>query len=218
MKKIILVLILVLGVLTGGYYWNSRTKLEKEKTPTISTTKVNQGYIALIVSTNGRVVANFDVEIKCKASGQVIKLPNDISDKVNKNDLLVELDPIDEQRSVEQARVTLLSSQAKLAQAKENLRITQQQLLIEKLRADSALKSCLAKYQEAQAKADRLKELIKGSLTSQEDYDTAITNAIQAKSDLESAQIRIKELEVEHLNINVKRQDVQLAQAQVDSQ
>ena len=50
------------------------------------------------VAATGRVVSNLDVDIKCKASGEIITLPYDVSDAVKKGDLLVELDPIDEER------------------------------------------------------------------------------------------------------------------------
>ena len=170
-----------------------------------------------MVSTTGRVVANFDVEIKCKASGQILKLPYDISDKVNKDSLLVELDPIDEQRGVEQARVGLLSSQARLVQARQNLVIAEKKLVTEKQRAETALTSAQAQYNETQAKANRLKRLIKSNLASQEQYDAVIAEAIQANARQEEARIRIKEVEIEKMNLEVKRQDIELAQAQVDS-
>jgi hypothetical protein len=51
--------------------------------------------------------ANLEVDIKCKASGEVIKLPFDISDAVKKGELLVELDPIDEERRVKLAEADL---------------------------------------------------------------------------------------------------------------
>src|SRR5947207_2637179 len=77
-----------------------------------ATSKVKRGTLISSVSATGRVVANLDVDIKCKSSGTVVELPKDVSDPVkkanplvkgDKGDLLVRLDPIDEQRNVDQA-------------------------------------------------------------------------------------------------------------------
>ena len=67
------------------------------------------------VSSTGKVVSNLDVEIKCKASGEIVKLPFDISQAVKKGDLLLELDPRDEQQRVRQAEATVRASQARLS-------------------------------------------------------------------------------------------------------
>ena len=74
---------------------------------------VERGPITMTVSTTGRVVANLDVDIKCKASGEVLRLPKDVSDRVKKGELLVELDPADEERRVKQAEVALSASRAR---------------------------------------------------------------------------------------------------------
>ena len=60
------------------------------------------------------MVPNLEVEIKCKASGEIVKLPFDVSAPVKKGDLLVQLDPVDEERSVRRAEVSLAVSKARL--------------------------------------------------------------------------------------------------------
>ena len=61
----------------------------------------------------------------------------------------------------------------------------------------NGLKSARAKEKEARSKKDRLKELLTNKLTSQEDYDSALSAAIQATSDLENARISMEELGTE---------------------
>ena len=51
--------------------------------------------------------SNLDVDIKCRASGQIAKLPFDVSDTVKKGDLLLELDPVDQERQVQQSQASL---------------------------------------------------------------------------------------------------------------
>jgi len=119
MKRILLLLLLA-GLGVGGWlYWKQTRAIGKVDAPELSTAQVESGPIELTVASTGRVVANLEVEIKCKASGEVVKLPFDVSQAVQKGKLLVELDPIDEERKVKQAEVTLAASQAKAKQAEE---------------------------------------------------------------------------------------------------
>lgn len=215
MKKILIILIASAVIITGGYLWSHKRANVKTETPRWSTAQVEKGPIRVAVSCTGRVVSNLDVEIKCKASGEVVKLPFDISHQVNKGDLLVELDPVDEQRRVKQAKISLASSQAKLMQRKVNLQIAEKNLAVERKSAKADLKSAEARAKDARAKAERMKQLSDKKLASQEDRDTAETAAIQAEVDLENARIRMEELAIKKQELEIKRQDVKLAQAQV---
>ena len=156
----------------------------KNETPKWSTIKVEKGSIRTVVSCTGQVVSNLDVEIKCKASGEVINLPFDISDRVKKGDLIVEIDPVDEQRKVNQAKVTLESSQARLIQTRVNLQIAQRNLAIERKSAGASLKAAVAAAKDARAKAERVKKLFERKITTQENKETTETVAIRAEVDL----------------------------------
>jgi hypothetical protein len=97
MRKMIL-LVTVLGVLCGGGFWAYHAYFAKAAPPpaTNMSYTVASGNIFQAVASTGKVVANKDVEIKCKASGQVIELPFvDVGLTVKKDDLLVQVDPID---------------------------------------------------------------------------------------------------------------------------
>ena len=215
MKKILILVILSAAIVTGGYFWSHKSANVKKETPQWSTVQVKKGSIRDAVSCNGQVVSNLDVEIKCKASGEIVKLPFDISDQVNKGDLLVELDPVDEQRKVNQAKISLASSQARLMQRKVNLQIAQKDLIIARKSAAAALKSAEAYAKDARAKAERMRKLFEKKLTSQEEKDTGETTAIQAEVDLENAQIQMEHLANKARELEIKRQDVRLAKAQM---
>ena len=216
MKKLFIFLILVAVIITGGYLWATRDMNAKTETPLWSTAKVEKGSIRTAVSCTGEVVSNLDVEIKCKASGEVIKLPFDISDRVKKGALIVEIDPVDEQRKVNQAKVTLESSQARLIQNKVNLQVAQRSLAIERKSAEASLRSAVAAAKDARAKADRVKKLFERKITTQESKETAETIAIQAEVDLENARIRIEQLDIKTHELELKRQDLRLAKAQIE--
>ena len=219
MKKIILVLLLAGAVAGCYYYWKVRpaalaAKAEAQKPPTA---KVERGPIKLTVASTGRVVANLDVEIKCKASGEVLELPYDVSDPVEKNKVLLKLDPVDEERNVKKAEADLASSQAKLDSARQNLLVAERTLALSKRKAEVGLKSAEAHARDARARSDRMAKLLEKKLASQEDADAAEMTAVQAVADLDTAQVKLEETKIEELSLELRRQDVKQAQTQVDS-
>lgn len=216
--KYIILLVVILGA-GGGGYWMLRQREAKEASsqPQIQTAKATRDKISLIVATTGRVVANQDVDIKCKASGQVIKLPFDISDKVKKNDLLMELDPVDEQRGVNLADATLTASKANLEKAKQNLTLAEIQLKTDHLRADADVMAAEAQVKYAHMRYDRMKDLADQRYGSQEDADQSQASMISADANLATAKVRMEELKAEEQSLELKRQDVKLAETNMQS-
>jgi len=163
------------------------------------------------------VVANLDVAIKCKASGEVVAVPRDVSDEVKEGDLLVELDPVDEKRRVKRAEVALLASRAKLEQARQGLVIAERNLATEKRRAEAALVSAKARAKDLLSKANRAKQLMEKKLSSREDADTAQTAAVAAEAELEAARLKVEDVETQQIALGINRQEVRQAEAQVES-
>jgi len=218
MKKVIALLFVIAAVAVGGYY----LKANQAKTAAAAlvaqadpTAQVQSGPIRLSVASNGKVVSNLDVEIKCKSSGTVTTLTCDISDPVKAGDLLVAMDPIDESRKVNQTMVDLAASKAKLEQAKLNLKNAGQNLVINRERASANLQSAKARAEDAKTKDARMKALFEKGRVSQEDYDTAHTNCIQAEADVRTAQTKVDDLVVEEQSLGLRREDVKLAESQV---
>jgi HlyD family secretion protein len=216
MKKI-LVLVVILALAAGGvWYWKSRSAKKTAAAPT-PTAKVERGPVRQSVASTGKVVSNLDVEIKCKASGEVVKLPFDISQPVQKGDLLLELDPRDEQQRVRQAEATVRASQARLANARESFAIAEESLKTDRQRADAALTAAQARLRDARAKADRTRELQGKKLASLEEAETAETAAAQAAADAENAATRIEELKSQARTLEQARQQIRIAESQVDN-
>ena len=185
--------------------------------PKAAEVTVERGSITLSVSSSGRIVANLDVEIKCKASGEVISLPFDVSDEVKIGDLVVELDPVDENRNVKKSQVAVSSSNARLNKAKQNLKIAENDLENAKKKADVALEVAQSRAVDARAKAERIKHLFGENLYSEEELETAETAAIKADADLVTALIQIEELKTDEQALGLKREDVNLANADLES-
>ncbi len=214
MTKLIVVIVAagVVGMIAYGWsHYADGTTAPGE----IATATVTRGSISTVVACTGRVVANLDVEIKCKASGEITSLPFDISDPVNKDDLLLQVDPIDEKRMVRQAEAALAASNAKLQTARTSLSVARRDLETERLRARANLKSAEVHARDARAKAQRMKELLAKKLASPEDCETAETTAAQLEVELELARIRLQELETQEEALDLKIQEVELAKAQV---
>ena len=217
MKK--LIVILVLAALAGGgayYWWVYRPAYQPDPAPVV-TEKVERGNIRTIVASNGRVVSNLDVDIKCKASGEILKLPFDVSDVVKKDALLVELDPVDEDRVVRQCEVRLSAAGAQLAIAGHSLSVAERTLVTDRQKAGANLKSAEVRAKDARTKAERLKELFAKKLSSQEELDTVETAAVQAATDLETAKVRLEELKTQEIALEHKRQEVKQAESDAEA-
>jgi HlyD family secretion protein len=216
-KKIIILVAIVAALGGGGYAYWAYAAATKAKPVEIVKAKVERGPIRQVVASTGRVVSNLDVDIKCKASGEVIKLPFDVSDTVKNGELLIALDKTDERRTLDQAKVRVTSSQASLEIAGRNLAVAEKTLETDRSRASVTLKAAEAKAADARIKANRLKELLSNGTAAQEEYDTAETAAVQAAADLAGCQVKLEELKTQELALELRKQEVKLAEAQVSS-
>ena len=75
---------------------------------------VTRGTVEKSVESAGKVVPNLEVDIKCRASGEVVQLPVDISQKVKRDDLLCQLDKSDAELAVKSAQVAVETATARV--------------------------------------------------------------------------------------------------------
>ena len=114
---------------------------------------MHRGDIELHVEATGSVQSNLDVDIKSKASGEIIKLPYDVGHRVpayepGRNEdaaLLVALDPVDEQRRVQISQSDRDVAKARLDQAQQNLKIAQSDLASQRLQVAANIQSAQAR-------------------------------------------------------------------------
>lgn len=217
MKKLLLIIVLLASLAGGVLLWKKQTSASTTTATTLSTATVKRGPLRQTVQCTGSVVSNLDVEIKCKASGLVTSMPYDISQQVKKGDLLVEIDPIDQQRSTQQAEAALAASQAKLDQAKANLALAENNLSTAKKRAQADLCSAQAKKKDSSAKAEREKELLSRRQSSTEEAETAETTAVQSEQSLRSAEAAMEAIGGYEAQVEIQKQNIALCKAQVDS-
>ena len=98
MKKTVITVFILLVVVSGWWYVRNNlyitlSELEGE------TALLHRGDITIPITASGKIVPLWRKEIKSKASGKVDLLPVKAGDLVKKDGLLVQLDPVDEQRN-----------------------------------------------------------------------------------------------------------------------
>ena len=218
MRKIIALSAAVLIV--AAYFIHSGTTKagEAKKNEQVRLTAVaEKGSLSITVSATGRVEAEREVEIKSKASGEVIKINADVSDEVKQGQLLFKLDPTDEERSVAKLQASLAMSKAKLEQTRLGVQAAEAKLAADTGRANADLKSAEAERDEYESRLRRARQLYDEKVISREELDTAVTKGVQTQAALENAHLKIDDLKVQSLELDKTRQEIPIAEAQVDN-
>ncbi|MEE9230841.1 MAG: efflux RND transporter periplasmic adaptor subunit [Acidobacteriota bacterium] len=123
----------------------------------LETTRVLRRDIAYSAIADGVVEPLLTVEVKSKASGEILSLPVDTGDEVEAGDVLVRIDPVDAQNAVAQAESDLEATLARRKLTESSLRRAEQ-LYREGMFAESEYD--LAVYEARQAEADAVKARI----------------------------------------------------------
>ena len=197
--------------------WHHHNASVASMAATIETATVTRGNIEKSVESAGVVASNIDVDIKCRAGGPVAKLPVTVSQQVKSGDLLCQLDPTDEQLAVKVAERTVAESTARAEQARLTYEQARLNLETSRVRDQSALESAIVRANNLQMKADRQKQLKEQKLGSEEDFETAQTDAAAAKDAAASAQVTLDELKQQEIQLESKKLDIANAQTQLES-
>ena len=220
MKKA-LILIGVLTFLTALYLSDSES--EAPLKPLFKLAKVSQGPLSVKISATGVVEPNFKVEVKSKASGEVLSFPLLEGDKVKKGTLLLQLDKSDEKRNVAKAKADFSSAIAKLKKAETALLLQNNIFKTDIKGSKSEVNTAIANLKESEDKLKRQTELFEQKVVSQESLDTAETlfkvnqqKLIQAQSQLEEAKDSIHDIAMKQNEIELVKTEVQLAEIALD--
>ncbi|GIW38584.1 MAG: hypothetical protein KatS3mg075_065 [Meiothermus sp.] len=196
-----LVVALVLAGLGGAAYWFLRPK-PTSTAPAIETATVQRGVFRVSVSGPGTLEAVQSLAVKPAVNGTVLRLPN-VGDRVQKGQLVVELDPTNYNRALENARLALQKAQANL----------------DKLRADQAEhpghgnRQNIASAEVAFANARRDLEAARTNLeATQKLFDLGGASAQSLQSARDAYAKAQASLEIAQVNLNTARQALALAQ------
>ena len=117
--------ILGVALLIIGFYLlpdNSNSN-ETQARIDFKTEKTLKGDLITKISAKGVVEPKFQVEVKSKASGEVLSFPFEEGDSIKKNQALLQLDKNDETRNVAKAEADLMSGEASLKKAETALHL-----------------------------------------------------------------------------------------------
>ena len=216
MKKA-LILVGVLILLSALYL--SEGESEAPPKPSYKLAEVNQGSLYVKISATGVVEPNFKVEVKSKASGEVLSFPLLEGDKVKKGNLLLHLDKSDEKRNVAKAKADFSKTIAKLKKAETALLLQKTKFKSDKKASQSGVQTAIANLKESKDKLNRQIELFEQKVVSQESLDAAQTlfdvnqqNFIQAESKLQEAKDSFHDITMKENEIELVKTEVQLAE------
>jgi len=211
-----MILIVGISMIFAGCKVQFGSKKGKEKSDSsYEIVKVERGEMKALVRVSGKIIPYREVAIKCKASGQVVELPFDVSDSVKEGDLLLSLDPVDEERRVNNAQVSLKISESRLEQAQLNLTIARKQLGKDTDLAESTLQSSQARLDQSYSSYLRQKDLLAKKMSSQEVFDQAHSSYIQAKAQRDSSQLRLEGLAIEEHRLKLREEEIKVAREEV---
>jgi HlyD family secretion protein len=128
------------------------------------TEKVDRGSITRTVTATGTLSAVTTVQVGSQVSGVIAQLYADFNSRVQKGQLLAELDPTPFQAQVEQRRADLTRAQVEAANARVSLQ-RQQRLSESGLAPEAELDTARARFETAQAQVSQASAALRQSET-----------------------------------------------------
>lgn len=222
MKKWFFLLLAVIVV--GGVWWYLRTYIRYS--PEWSKAKfgeVSRGDIRVPISASGLIEADKRINIKPKASGEVIEVKVEPGDYVHKGDILVLLKRDDEERRLVQAQAGLTRAKAHLAQTnvaveKARLNILSSESNVADKEANGRLIGIDLKWAENKRKLGGASEREFRTLEARRDVNNAHLNAARANAEIAKASLTEVEQSViiQQATVDEATKAVETAQERLD--
>ena len=116
---------LVVTALAGGAYALTRDEPEAEERSAQSSVVVRRGTLIETAAASGTIEPHVQVEVKSRASGEIIEVLVEEGQRVEAGALLFRLDRRDTERALAEARAALRRTSAEVGQARANLMVTE---------------------------------------------------------------------------------------------
>jgi len=144
---LILVVIIILGIAGGGYWYWQRGG---ERAPEIVTVKVSRGDVIQVVTSTGDLQPVVTTDVSSQISGQIIEVNVDYNSKVKQGDILARLDTATYDSRLRQAEAQLANTRASHTLVK--LGVERARTLFERnLVSQQELDQAEAQFQQANA-------------------------------------------------------------------
>lgn len=174
MKKWIILLVVVAAI---GGVWYYLSNYAKPFVPDIYKPKygmVSRGDIRVPITAAGLVEPNQRIEVKSKASGEVIDRPVEAGKFVHKGDVLLVLKKDDEQRRYDGAKAELDRANALLAQAKVSVERARANII----GAQAEVERLTAQCKSSEFELNKVREADEGTYSEQELLDIQVQHEI----------------------------------------
>ena len=198
MKKVIIsVAVLLVLVVAIGWAVLGRGKNGADPGLEKKIEVVERGDFQMRISATGNLEPLLDVEVKAQVEGEVIRLHVDDGDYVEKDQVLVELDPELYQEELKQARADVSAAEAQRTQAELNIALRKERLESELTQAEAAVKMAQANLETSQA--------------------TTITQISQTETDIQTTLNALAQDEIELEQAKIASEQAELALAEQES-
>lgn len=214
MKKTIIILFIAAALVSLAFL-GYRYYVKKKNPAEIKTSEVRRGDISVVVEATGFVEPKFKVEVKSKASGEVMHFPFEEGDRIEKGELFLKVDKSDEERNVEREEANILTLKAKLKQAKASLDLQKIEYETAKSNEKANLDSATVSLEDAEMKMKRKKELFDEKLIAREGIDEAQTAYTIAKARLDQAKAQMESLKGMEQNTKIKEGEIELVEGEI---
>ncbi len=190
-KKTFIIAGLVIVILVGGYFLWPRQPAVKSAPTGLSqrTAVVTRGDLMALVSATGKVEPIQKVEVKSKASGQILAMPVEEGDPVQKGTLIARIDETDLRNAYEQAVADLELARATVAQTASNVK-RQTELFKRGLLSEAEIDQ--VKLEEVRAKAQQIKaesELVTAETRLKDAVVRSPINGLVLQKNVEAGQV-----------------------------
>jgi RND family efflux transporter MFP subunit len=186
-----------------------------EQIPKPLTAKVAKGRIRLSVRSTGVVVAGGEVELKSKASGQVLTVECELGSEVKAGDLLVTIDPASANRAVQRCDALLKLEQVKVAQAQQIFDRLQETLKQQLPSAQERATLAETRVGETETQFIAKQELFNTQQLAKAELDAAERLFQEARQAATAARERLAALKEQEYQAVLARLDLDLAKARV---
>jgi len=164
--------VIIVGLLITAKFMGGKEDAQEVTVETVKTRNIIER-----VSASGKIQPETEVNITAEVSGQIIALPVKEGDRVEKGDLLVQINPDLYDAALNRAQAAANSARSNLASARA-----------QQAQAD-------AQFFAARKSWERTQQLFKDRVISQADYDNAEANFRSAEATLTSATESIRSAE-----------------------
>lgn len=212
MKKIIVVIFVV--VVLGGGFWFLRSQHSLLEEPG-KVAAASYGEITLPITASCVAKEPRRVDILSEASGTIIEIPVAEGDMVEKGDLLILIDKIDEQRACNQAKLAVDSAEANLQRLKLRAEYLEKELPYKIERAQAALHSAKEKRGFAEFEFERYKQLRDQGAETAREFERAKTQWLDALAAEATAEANLKSAELGEDEVKIAKAEVRVAETEL---